>query len=267
MVNIQKRFILLIFIILFNILFTSIVSANDNSIEDKSNIFSLNAISQANEVIKDSDINYNIPIKIYTTNEMTLASIENNADKILRDYVGIDNNGLLLLIDFSKREIIVNTSGDVIDIISDDRKDYLLDLVYDGLQTNNYDKALLDFVNVSYSYIQGGKIPGLERVEAKSLSLLDTIGASLGGIVTFVLSFFGLKNSSIDKPGNMIYSLANNSNFNMANSEDKLLDSRTTRRRIAVAAPAMGVNRSSRPRSTVRRSPGGGTFSSKSRKF
>ena len=55
------------------------------------------------------------------------------ADNYLRDAVGNDQNGSVLLLDMGQREIYISTSGNMIDYLTDSRIDSILDDVYDQM--------------------------------------------------------------------------------------------------------------------------------------
>lgn len=251
-------------IILF--LMVSFVSADMVDISDDALLFSESAKSNASTIIDSIYEQYNVRTLIKTSDSAYQGSIEDEVDSLLRNHVGVDNNGLLLYINMATRDIYVNTSGDVIDMINDNRQDALLDNIINSLSDGNYDAALSTFLSQSQEYIKGGKITGNKRVESQSLSVQDAAMAGAGGLGTALLSFFGLKKGSTPKSSNMIYSLMENSNASFASTPDKLIDTRTTRTRIAT--PVISSGRSSGGgRSTVRRSSGGGSFSGRGRKF
>ncbi|MFP9068780.1 TPM domain-containing protein, partial [Enterococcus faecalis] len=60
------------------------------------------------------------------------------ADNYLRDAVGNDQNGSVLLLDMGQREIYISTSGNMIDYLTDSRIDSILDDVYDQMTNAAY---------------------------------------------------------------------------------------------------------------------------------
>ena len=64
------------------------------------------------------------------------------ANEQLKNRVGKNNNGALLLLDMNQRKIYLSTSGNMIDFITDKRRDQLLDDVTAAMKDGNYYQAL-----------------------------------------------------------------------------------------------------------------------------
>ena len=261
-----RKFRLIALAILILVFTMNLAISAPGDIVDDAMLFSDSAKSNASALIDSINEKYNAKILVKTSDSAFSGSIEDEVDRLLRNHVGIDNNGLLLYINMATRDVYVNTSGDVIDMINDQRQDLILDNITPSLTNGNYDAVLSQFLSQSESYIAGGKIAGNKRVEAESLSAQDALTAGAGGLGTALLSFFGLKRGSTPKSSNMVYSLMDNSASSFPLITDKLVDTRTSRTRIPRAVTSSGGS-SRGGTSTVRRSAGGGSFSGKGRKF
>jgi len=242
------------------------VTPKASNIYDFAEIFSQDAINKADEIIDETMEKYKVPMFVYTSYD-NIQSAEYSADNLLYSRVGKDQDGFLVYINMNTRDLHVTYSGKVIEMISDDRRDDLLDTIAANLSNAEYDKAMLDSLNKASDYIAGGPIPGINVIEKQGLSVKDAIGAAGGGIVTFFLSLTGLKAKSKSRPSKLVYSLLDNSKADFGNEEDVFIGTQTRSRIIPVVSSSRGSSRSGRSTSTTHRGSGGGSFGGGGRKF
>ena len=249
-----------------------VVFAYKNLVFDEAGLLTEDQIISLENEANDLEQLYSMDIVITTTNDTQGKSSREYADDYF-DYngfgVGPDYDGILFLLDMDNREAYISTSGIGIKYLTDERKERVLDVVFDsGLADGDFYGACWGFLNGTRSYLEKG-IPSdqhtVEEEEPNGLTLFDAIIGLIGGIATGGF-FYGTTKSryKLRNPGNP-FSYRNNSIVNIAASEDKLVDSFVTHRIIPKPKPPSG--RSSGGRSTVHRSSSGRSHGGGGRKF
>ena len=257
-----KRIISLVLIIL--ILSTVSVVAARPAVFDEANLLSGESLELVQNRIDNINKDYQVPIVIYTTEE-DINDARNRADALLADQVGVDQDGLLLYINMNTGDYHISFSGRVLNMINDNRLNSMKDNILDDLVSARYEDAIFTFLNDSQKYIEGGEIAGNVIREEQGVTVQDFATAGAGGVGTFLLSYFGLKNISKPKPSSLIYPLQDNSNLVLANLADRYITTRTTSRYIPRPVASRGDGGGSI--TTTHKGPGGGTFGGGGGKF
>ena len=253
---------------------TLIVNAYKELVFDEAGLFSSDErVSLENEANALSE-EYNMDIVITTTNDAGGKSSREYADDYY-DYNGFgqgaDRDGILFLIDMDNREAYISTFGIGIRYLTDQRIEGVLDEVFDsGLADGDYYGAGMGFLTKTRSYLQAG-IPSnqysADEKEPNRLTLFDVLIGLIGGTATGGM-FYGTTRSSYKfrNPGNP-FSYKNNSIINVAQNEDKLIDSFVTHRIIPRPPTGGGGLGGGGGRSTTHRSSSGRTHGGGGRKF
>lgn len=241
--------------------------ANGNFIEDYANIFDDNIENEKNSNFNSLLNEYNVPVYLYTIDESHSYTSRNLADELLYQRVGLDNNGILLLIDMYNSEIYISASGDyAIKIMDDQRQEELLDEVAPVIRSNP-NQVIDNYYNVVNRFFKEGVKAGLEIVEEKSLRLQDVLIA-LGASV---LGFFGSKpifsKSATSTPTKRVFSLMAAANMENLLVKDAFYNASTIRNRIRRNTPSTVGSSRSKPTSTTHKSSRGGTYTGSGRKF
>lgn len=257
-----KRIISLLLLIL--VLTTSPVFAANSKVFDEAQLISPTNIEEVKQKIDDINSKYQVPVVIYTTNEQIINARE-RADALLADQAGVDKDGLILYINMNTGDYHISYSGRVLNMINDNRRDSLKDNVLDGLVSGDYEGAINTFINESEGYIAGGEIAGNKLVPEQGVTPQDVAMAGTGGLGTFLMSYFGLKNGAKLKPSSLSYNLNNNTSFVLGNLADQFITTRTTARRIPRVVTSSGGRGGSF--TTTHKGPGGGTFGGGGGKF
>lgn len=264
-------FTLLLLLIFSN---TLIVNAQKELVFDEAGLFSseekLSLENEANALSEE----YNMDIVITTTNDAGGKSSREYADDYF-DYNGFgqgaDRDGILFLIDMDNREAYISTSGIGIRYLTDQRIEGVLDEVFDsGLSDGDFYGASMGFLTKTRSYLKAG-IPSnqysADEKEPNRLTLFDVLIGLIGGTATGGM-FYGSTRASykLRNPGNP-FSYKNNSIVNVAQNEDKLIDSFVTHRIIPRPPTGGGGLGGGGGRSTTHRSSSGRTHGGGGRKF
>lgn len=276
MVGTAKRTLIsLLCIVLFVTALNPIIALGlKPSVYDEGMLFTEEEIKDLEDKANSLSNKYNMDIVILTTNDAKGKSSREYADDFF-DYggfgVGENYDGILFLIDMDNREVYISTSGTGISFLTDERRERVLDKVFNsGLGDGNYYGATIGFLEETQSFLENGIPSGQYNYPEPAprpknrLTSTDVILSLLGGLV-FSSIFYFITSSRYKTPksGNS-FRFRNNSIVNLAQKEDKLVDTFVTFRTIPKPTNTSG---SSGGRSTTHRSSSGRTHGGGGRKF
>lgn len=262
----KKILLLLGFLALFNPL--KVFAASD-TVDDQANLLSP---EERTELSKQADaINQKIKGQVFilTTNTNTEEPRE-FANTQLKARVGKDNNGALLLLDMNQREIYLSTSGNMIDYVTDKRRDRLLDDVEAAMKDGNYYQASADYLSNAKDFVDDGVPSGSYRIDEKTGKVtyyksITPLEFTIGLIVAAVAAigfFISVRLRYQLKTGTYRYPYRQNAQLDLIERQDQLVNSFVTTRRI----PKPSNNGGGGGGSTTN-SSGGGTFGGGGRSF
>lgn len=262
----KKILLLLGFLALFNPL--KVLAASD-TVDDQANLLSP---EERTELSKQADaINQKIKGQVFilTTNTNTEEPRE-FANTQLKARVGKDNNGALLLLDMNQREIYLSTSGNMIDYVTDKRRDRLLDNVEAAMKDGNYYQASADYLSNAKDFVDDGVPSGSYRIDEKTGKVtyyksITPLEFTIGLIVAAVAAigfFISVRLRYQLKTGTYRYPYRQNAQLDLIERQDQLVNSFVTTRRI----PKPSNNGGGGGGSTTN-SSGGGTFGGGGRSF
>lgn len=248
------------------------VMAEKQLVIDEAGLLTQPQIEELNAKANALSEEYSMDIVITTTNDTGGKSSREYADDYF-DYngfgVGPEYDGILFLIDMDNREAYISTTGIGIKYLTDERIERVLDEVFDsGLVDGDFYGASLGFLNGTERYLEAGIPHNQHTVEEKinKITLFDMIIALIGSLVVGGIFVGSVKTSyKLRNPGNP-FSYRNNSIVNIANTEDRLVDTFVTHRIIPKPKPSSGGG-SSGGRSTTHRSSSGRSHGGGGRKF
>jgi uncharacterized protein len=266
---------LLAFILFILILITSSINvwAAEQLVYDEASLLTKSEIEEIEAEASALSESHNMDIVIVTTEDAQGKSSRAYADDFF-DYggfgVGPDYDGILFLIDMDNREAYISTSGKGIKYLTDERIERVLDEVFDsGLSDGDYYGAVRGFLSGTQRYLEAG-IPDNQYIyeeRVKSISSIDVIIALGGGIIAGALFYISVKaRYAMRNPGNS-FSYKTNSIVNMANTEDRLIDTFVTHRIIPKPTNNNRPGGGGGGRSTVHRSSSGRSHGGGGRKF
>lgn len=245
------------------LIFKSTAFAVVGQISDQAGLMDEKSRQELLEQIENLELEYKVPVIIYTSTEDLSQNVRDRADDLLAEYVGNDNSGLLLYLNTNTRDYYFTLSGKVLRMIDNKRQKSLDDNLLLNLKAGDYNKAFMSFFDEAARYIKGGEIQGNILVNEKRLTAKDFKIAGIGGLTTFLISFFGLKKSSTPRPSKFVYYLSDNSNLGYAISGDSCIKTFKTSRVI----PKNSSNSSGGSTTTTHKGSSGGSFSGRGGKF
>lgn len=160
--------------------------------------------------------------------------------------IGDKKSGVILNIDMGSRELYMITKGEAMYYFSDSRNDEILDDIQACLKSKNYNKAVNDFVDFSYSYYCQGILEGDSNNNIKinqkhdnpvlySLLHYGIIAILVGVVVGFVVALIiNRKYKHNGKEGT--YDLHQNSVTNLNVSNDTFITKSVSVRTIETSS-------------------------------
>ena len=106
--------------------------------------------------------------------------------------LGEDGAGLLYMIDMTNRASFISTSGVMIDYITDDRLDALLDVSYDRLAMGDYGRAAVALLQYLERFLEEGRLEGSFRYDAETGQRLPGLYNALTGTEMLIAAAVGL---------------------------------------------------------------------------
>ena len=260
-----------LFLLLGFLFFSLPVYAASPTVNDEAGLFTPEAIEamNASAQVLNEKIKGEIFVVTTTTNTQ---SPETFSDNYLRERVGNDNNGAILLLDMSQREIYISTSGNMIDYLNDSRIESLLDTVYESMSAQDYNNAALNFFKQASEYVDKGVPHGDYRIDRdtgkityyKVLTGFEImIALSIAAAVALGF-FFTIKARYQLKSGTYKYPFQEKSTFKLTGKEDRLVNSFVTTRHIPKPSNNSGGGGGG---GSTTHSSGGGTFGGGGRSF
>lgn len=160
--------------------------------------------------------------------------------------IGDKKSGVLLNIDMGSRELYMITKGDAMYYFSDSRNDEILDDIQACMKSKNYNKAVNDFVDLSYKYYCQGILKGDSNNNVKinqkydnpvvySLLHYGIVAIIVGAVVGFVIALIiNRKYKHNGKEGT--YDLHQNSVTNLNVSNDTFITKSVSVRTIETSS-------------------------------
>lgn len=263
----MKKFLLFLGVLA---LFTPLkVFAASDTVDDQANLLSP---EERTELSKQADaINEEIKGEVFilTTNTNT-EEPRKFANTQLKARIGKDNNGALLLLDMNQREIYLSTSGNMIDYVTDKRRDKLLDDVEAAMRDSNYYLASTNYLSNTKEFVNDGIPGGSYRKDEKTGKItyyksITPLEFAIGLIVALVAAigfFISVRLRYQLKTGSYRYPYRQNAQLDLTERQDQLVNSFVTTRRIPKPSNHNGGGGGSTTNSS-----GGGTFGGGGRSF
>uniref|UniRef100_UPI00403F1650 TPM domain-containing protein n=1 Tax=Candidatus Enterococcus willemsii TaxID=1857215 RepID=UPI00403F1650 len=269
----MKKILTSLFVLLGFFLLATPVHAQGPTVTDEAGLFTEADIQEFNQLA--SELNSKIKGEVFiVTSDTNNREPRDYADDLLRERVGNDNNGSLLLLDMNQREIYITTSGNMIDYLNDKRIESLLDDVYDGMSTNNFSQAAKNYLIGASRFVDDGVPKDHYRIDEetgkityyKVLTPFEITLALIGAAVISLIFFFIIKSKYQLKMGTYRYPYQEKSSLQLSTKQDRLINSFVTTRRIPKPSSSSGGGRGGGGGSTTH-SSGGGTFGGGGRSF
>ncbi|MEG0078069.1 TPM domain-containing protein [Enterococcus sp.] len=235
-------------------------------INDEAQLFSPEQTNQLNQEAEKLGQKIKGGIYIVTTDKP-----RSFANEYLRDKVGNNQNGAVFLIDLNQREMYVATSGNMIDYLTDSRREEFFDTVSSDMSNGNYYAASTTFLSKMTDYVNAGIPGGHYRIDEetgkityyKTITLLEGVIAFALALVASVAFFVIVKSRYQLKLGTYKYPFKQNTQLELTENENRLINSFVTTRRI----PRNNSSGGGGGGGSTTNSSGGGTFGGGGRGF
>ncbi|MEY8444979.1 TPM domain-containing protein [Enterococcus ratti] len=264
----MKKNLLLFFLMAISFFWGSSVDAATPTVKDAAGLFTQEEIQALEKQAQSINEKIKGQILIVTTTSNS-KSPQTFADNYLRNAVGNNQNGSVLLLDMGQREIYISTSGNMIDYLNDKRIDKTLDAIYEKMTHSAYFAAAQTYLTKASEYIKAGISGGHYRIDEKTgkitrYKVLTTTEIIVSVVLAFILSlvFYFITISRYQlKSGTYKYPFREKSNIKLTDKTDHLTNSFVTTRRIPKSPPPGSGGES------TTHSSGGGTFGGGGRSF
>ncbi|WP_165003002.1 MULTISPECIES: TPM domain-containing protein [unclassified Enterococcus] len=264
----KKHFFFFLFL-MASFCFPSAAHAATATVNDEAGLFTTDQIQSLEQQAQTLNQKIKGQVFIVTTTSNT-EEPRDFADDYLREAIGNDNNGSVLLMDMSQREIYISTSGNMIDYLTDKRIDAVLDDVYDQMTNAAYFEAAQAYLTKTAEYVEAGVPGGHYRVDEETgkitrYKVLTTTEIVIALILALILSvlFYTITVSRYQlKSGTYKYPFREKSSMKLTDRTDRLTNSFVTTRRIPKSPPPGSGGGGSTTHSS-----GGGTFGGGGRSF
>ncbi|QIK70569.1 TPM domain-containing protein [Erysipelothrix sp. HDW6C] len=280
----MKKLFTLLFMCLFFVFTTHTVRAETQADDGVRVIDDARIITESDVATLQAEVeafikHHNMDLVIVTTNDAQGKTSEAYADDYY-DYngygIGSDYSGALILVDMDNRMVYISTTGRMINYLSDERLDRILDHMTPKVSKAKYTDAFQIALTDIGTFVELGFDDGSNTFPEKVKEEVDPITTTLGGAATGgIIAFF--RRRSLTKKYNPTipgFNLAShyNAEYMPGEAETELIDTNTSSAysplpRATYRSSSATRSRSSAPRSTTHRSSSGRTHGGKGRGF
>ncbi|MBE5804569.1 MAG: TPM domain-containing protein [Clostridiales bacterium] len=207
---------------------------------DDADLFTVFEIADMEQIIQRIEAEYQMDIVVLTTYDVPATY----NDRFIQDYadiyyeqhgygLGDDKAGLLYMIDMTNRSPCISTDGVMIDFITDDRLDTLLNVSNPHLAVGDYGKAAVALLNYLERFLAQGRLEGSFRYDAETGTRLSGLYNALTGTEMLIAVVAGLAVAGIMyatvsgrynlKGSTYRYDRANNSSCDLTQNDETFL--------------------------------------------
>lgn len=276
----KKRIAVLLFLV--TLFAAAGAFALGNRVFDGANLFSAAeeaALQQKIEAFYEAN---SADLVIVTTNDTSGKSSRDYADDFYDgDGFGAngDHTGALMLINMDERETYISTAGHMIDVLTDERIEAILDLQFTYLPSGDYYTAMDKSIDRISGYMAKGVVEGQYRYDEETgeriyydedkinpFSLMWIVASLGAGLLAAFITTAVIRASYKKAFKPVPYDYQANTNLTLTLSNDTFINSTTTKQYVPPSPPP-GSSDSSSGRSTTHTSSSGNTHGGGGRKF
>lgn len=212
-------------------------SSTDQRVFDEAQLFDQEESDLLSDTIENLQQIMNIDVIVATIEDALGYSTFDYADMFYEEHnfgVGVNNSGVLLLIDMDNRGFDVLTEGVMIDYLTDDRIDAILDDVFNEVVDGNYYEAADQYLTlVSTFYEEGLVVETQDPLTLSELISMLILSAAVG--VVFYKSVVRKYEKVLNKPS---FSVNQNSQLNLKRERDIFLHRRVSKTNLPKNPPS-----------------------------
>lgn len=268
----MSRFLLIIvFSLLTYFAFSSRTTYAAENVLDDAGLLTNQQIAKLESRLAEAQQQTKATFMIATSYDLDQDDPRYAVDRTLGDTIGNDENGILLYLDMTGRQVYISTSGNMIHYMTDSRIEDTLDAVYDnGLSSEEYYQAFNTFIDETLYYFNEGIPSGHYTIDEatgkvtmyRTITLFEGGLAFLGALILSGIFFFVVKSRYQLKKPSYEYEYRQQGQLTLIDQKDQLTNSFVTTRRIPRSEKSGGGGGGSTTHSS-----GGGTFGGGSRGF
>ncbi|MCI0130079.1 TPM domain-containing protein [Vagococcus sp. CY53-2] len=157
--------------------------------------------------------------------------------------LGDDKSGMLFLIDMEHRKFHISTTGNMIDILNDNRIDQIINSSTEDMKDDRFYDAIKYALTASENYIKDGPAANTHRVardNSKAFSILTIIIASIAGIGSTIGFYVYISRNYLLKKATYHYPYYEMSSLDLTESHTSKIFDITTTRHIPKPPPSNG---------------------------
>lgn len=210
----------------------SFIFGNEKRVYDNANLLTKNEIADLEARIESATNEIKMDLVLLTITDAEGKMSLDYADDFY-DYndfgTGKDKSGALFLIDMDNREIYISTSGNMIDLLTDERIEAMLDNAYAKVSVKDYYGTFESFLDDLQKYFSVGIEKGQYRYDTetgkitkrKTISINEIIFALLVSVAVALFIVFCIYKSYAKKPREFVYKVQNNANLSLYQNKNE----------------------------------------------
>ena len=215
---------------------------------DDANLFTASEIQELEAYIAQLRTDYDMDVLVLTSEDAPLNDSLDFADLFYENHASSED-GMVFFIDMKNRVPTISTSGLMIDYITDQRLDVLLDRGYDDLARGRYGSAAMAVLRQLDTYLRRGREEGSYRYDAVTgvqltekynrLTSYEVAVAAVVGAAVAMIIVASVSGSYQLKGGTYHYSIGDNAARKLTRDEERFVTQRVTRQ-VRQPAPSSG---------------------------
>lgn len=237
---------------------------------DEADLMNTSEVQALEEKIASLQQTYQVDVVILTSYDAPYDQSLSYADRYYVNHgfgIGEDDAGFLFFIDMLNRQPTIYTRGVMIDYITDNRLDNLLECGYDDLADGRYGRAAMTVLKQLEKYLRQGREEGSFRYDAQTgkrlsglyntLTRNELIAAAGAGVAASLLLMLIVRARYNLKGSTYRYDLAEQATRTLTVDEEQFMHQHVTRR-VKTQDHGGGSSGGGGHGSAVHRSSGGG---------
>ena len=182
----------------------------DSQVQDDAGLFTADEITEISAICDRIESAYQVDMFVLTSQDVPSGQTTAYADDYF-DYNGLgmgdDRAGMLYLIDMHNRQCWISTRGVMIDYITDEREEGILDAGWDEMLDKEYGQSVIKVLKQTEKYLKQGRTSGqfrYDEVTGRRLTELYEPENTLTGMEILIAAIAGLAVTGIFIAGGAI---------------------------------------------------------------
>lgn len=248
---------------------TLTVALADTQVQDDAGLFTADEIAEISAICDRIESAYQVDMFVLTSQDVPSGQTTAYADDYF-DYNGLgmgdDRAGMLYLIDMHNRQCWISTRGVMIDYITDEREEGILDAGWDEMLDKEYGQSVIKVLKQTEKYLKQGRTSGQFRYDEVTgrrltelyepenmLTSMEILIAAIAGLAVMGIFIASVSGKYSLKGSTYSYDLNGLASVKLSRNDSHFVREHVTRvkhpdpRRPAMAAAVMAAARTFRP--------------------